>query len=54
VGVELGQLAVILAAFVLVGSWSRGKPWERARVRIPASVAVAAVGLLWAVERVLG
>ena len=54
VGVELGQLAVITLAYLAVGIWGRNKTWYRPRVVIPASAAVAAVGLFWTVQRVLG
>ncbi len=53
VGVELGQLAVVALAFLAVG-WARDKPGYRRYVVIPASLAIAAVGLFWAVERALG
>ena len=52
-GVELGQLAVLLVAFTAVG-WLRHRSWYRQRVVVPASLAIAAMGLYWAVERVLG
>ena len=52
-GVELGQITVILAAFLLIGLPFRNKPWYRRRVVIPLSLAIAAVGLYWAVTRVL-
>lgn len=51
VGVELGQLAVILAAFLLIGIWAGKKPWYRTLVVVPASAAIAVVGLWWAFER---
>ena len=54
VGVELGQLTVITAAYLAVGIWGRIKNWYRPRVVIPASATVAAVGLFWTVQRVLG
>lgn len=54
VGVELGQLAVIGIAFLLVASWARDRPWYRPRIVIPASLAIAAVGLFWTLQRVLG
>lgn len=54
VGVELGQLAVIVLAFLAVGIWGRNKSWYRPRVVIPASAIVAATGLFWTVQRVLG
>lgn len=52
VGVELGQLAVIGLAFLLVASWARRRAWYRRRVVVPASLAIAAVGLFWTVQRV--
>jgi hypothetical protein len=54
VGVELGQLAVIALAYLAVGIWGRNRAWYRPRVVIPASATVAAVGLFWTVQRVLG
>lgn len=53
VGVELGQLAVILAAFLLVGLWFGRKPWYRSVIAIPASLVIAAIGAFWFVERVI-
>lgn len=52
IGVELGQLTVIAAAFLAVGYWFGSKPWYRKAISIPASVAIAAVGAYWVVERV--
>lgn len=52
VGVELGQLAVVGIAFALVG-WALNKTWYRKGIAIPASLAIAAAGLWWTVERTL-
>lgn len=52
-GVELGQLAVILLALLVLGAF-RDRPWYRKRVVVPLSAAIAAVGLFWAVQRTLG
>lgn len=52
VGVELGQLTVIAAAAALT-VWMWKKPWYRARVVIPASALIAAVGLFWFFQRIL-
>ena len=52
-GVELGQLTVILAAFLLIGLPFRNRPWYRRRVVVPLSIAIAAIGLFWAVQRIL-
>jgi hypothetical protein len=54
VGVEAGQLTVIAIALVLFGLPFREKPWYRARIVVPVSVAIAAVGFYWAVQRILG
>ncbi len=54
VGVELGQLTVIAAAFLLIGLAFRNEPWYRRRIVIPCSIAIAAVGLFWFVQRVIG
>ncbi len=51
-GVELGQLAVLAAALACSG-WFRTQRWYRAAVAIPASVAIACVGLYWSIERVI-
>lgn len=52
VGVELGQLAVIVLAFLLVGWW-RHRDWYRARVVVPLSLSISAAGLYWAGERLI-
>lgn len=53
VGVEVGQLAVIAVAFLIVGLWFRNKPWYRKAISIPASCLIALVGVYWIVERTL-
>jgi hypothetical protein len=52
VGVELGQLAVIAGAATLMAMWSRAGRERRLLVR-PASLAIAAVGLFWALQRLV-
>lgn len=54
IGVELGQLAVIAAAYLAVGAWFGRKEWYRSRITIPASLAIACTGLYWTVTRVMG
>lgn len=51
IGVELGQLAVITAAFVAVGLFFRSKHWYRKMIVVPGSAAIAVVGLIWTLER---
>ena len=52
IGVELGQIAVILLAWLLVGKWFAQKSWYKKRVVIPASAAIAAIALFWTIQRV--
>ena len=51
-GVELGQLSVILICFALVGYWFAQKPWYRKVIVVPASAVIAMIGAYWVVERV--
>ncbi|MEP0518621.1 MAG: HupE/UreJ family protein [Hyphomicrobiales bacterium] len=51
VGVELGQLSVILLCFLAVGFWFRSKTWYRPAVIVPGSLVIAAVGTYWFLER---
>ena len=52
IGVEFGQLAVIGIAFAMTG-WFIARPWYRRAIAIPASLAIAAVGAYWVIERTL-
>ena len=52
VGVEAGQLAVIAAAFLLVGKWWGARDWYRARIAVPASIAIACAALYWTIDRI--
>ena len=51
IGVELGQLAVIAVAYVLVGFWGRNREWYRPWVIVPGSLVVSIVGGWWFLER---
>ncbi|MEO8275876.1 MAG: HupE/UreJ family protein, partial [Thermoanaerobaculia bacterium] len=53
-GVELGQLTVIASAWLLLGAWFSKRPWYRRRVVVPGSLAIAAVGIYWFIERTFG
>lgn len=51
VGVEAGQLAVIGAAFLLVGMRYGTRDWYRRRIVVPASLLIACTALYWTVQR---
>jgi len=52
-GVEAGQLAVIAAAFLLVGWHYSNRSWYHGRVVIPASLAIACTAVYWTIERLV-
>ena len=52
-GVELGQLAIILGAYLSIGIWIIRYSWYRARFAVPMSVLIGLVGCYWFVERVI-
>lgn len=51
IGVELGQLAVIAIAMVLVGIWFRNRNWYRPAIAVPVSLVISLIGAYWVVER---
>jgi hypothetical protein len=52
-GVELGQITIIMAAYFLIGKWYKNKVWYRKRIVWPVSVCISCLALYWAVERVI-
>lgn len=52
-GVEFGQLAIIALAALLLWTWAARQTWYRKGTAVPASLAIAAVGAYWVVERTL-
>ncbi|MDX1460120.1 MAG: HupE/UreJ family protein [Xanthomonadales bacterium] len=50
VGVELGQISVIMIAWLLT-AWAFRRAWYRRRIVAPASLAIALAGLWWAIAR---
>ena len=51
IGVEFGQIAVIVIAFMLFGFWFKDKVKYRKFIIIPGSVLISIVGLYWFLER---
>lgn len=50
-GVEAGQLAVIAAAFLILGWFGSRQPWYRSRVVVPISTMIACTAVYWTIER---
>ncbi|MGD2116818.1 MAG: HupE/UreJ family protein [Chromatiales bacterium] len=53
VGVELGQLALILIGFAAVGFWFRQRDWYRTVIIIPGSALIGLTGLYWTYDRLV-
>lgn len=53
VGVELGQLTVILAAYFLLARGFAHKPYYRNYIIIPFSLVIATLALWWVIERTI-
>lgn len=52
IGVELGQITVVLIAFFAVGFWFQSKKWYRERITIPGSVIIAVIASYWTIQRI--
>ena len=50
-GVELGQITVIISAYLLFGKWFGDKPWYRKGIVIPLSAVIAAIASFWTIQR---
>jgi len=50
-GVEAGQLAVIGAAFMLVGWHCANRAWYRSRIVVPVSTLIACTAVYWTIQR---
>lgn len=53
IGVELGQLSVILIAYLLLGKWFGKKTFYHRRIVIPLSLLIACIATYWTVERLM-
>jgi len=52
-GVELGQVAVILIFYFLVARWFRYRSYYRKAIVIPLSAMIGLVAAYWTVERII-
>ena len=50
-GVELGQITVIVSAYLLFGKWFGNKPWYRKGIVIPLSIIIASIACFWTIQR---
>lgn len=52
VGVELGQISVILVCWLAFGLWFSDKTWYRARIVQPLSVLIGLIAIFWTIQRI--
>ena len=52
-GVEIGQLTVVLLAFISLGYWFNKKDYYQISVANPISIIIGLVGAYWFIERVI-
>lgn len=52
IGVELGQIMVLLLLWLLVAFWFADKEWYRRRIVEPISVMSAAIASYWTISRI--
>jgi hypothetical protein len=52
-GVELGQISVILLAFMLFVKWLKEKTWYKKRVVYPISTLIGCIALIISIQRIL-
>lgn len=53
IGVELGQIAVILSVFMLLIIPFKNKAWYRKGIVFPISIIIALIALFWTIQRVI-
>lgn len=53
IGVELGQITIILAAYFLISKWFAEKIWYEERFVYPICTIIGCVALYWTIERIL-
>ena len=53
VGVEFGQLTIVLLAFVFIGYWFNKKDYYESSIAQPISAIIGLIGVFWFIERVI-
>lgn len=51
VGVELGQLSILVGAYLLIGLWFGKREWYKTLVINPASIVIALIAFYWFIDR---
>ena len=53
IGVELGQITIIIVAYFLISKWFSEKIWYQERIVYPLSSMIGCISLYWTIERLL-
>jgi hypothetical protein len=53
IGVELGQITIIIAAWFLLAKWFGNKPFYRKLIVLPVSMIISGIAAYWVVERLI-
>jgi hypothetical protein len=53
IGVEIGQITIILLAYFLIAKWTNKKVWYTTRVVYPVSALIGSIALYWMIERMI-
>ena len=53
IGVELGQITIILTTYFLISKWFSEKSWYKERVVYPISSIIGCIALYWTIQRIL-
>ncbi len=53
IGVEMGQITIILLAYFLISKWFSNKTWYKERIVYPISSIIGCIALYWTIERIL-
>jgi hypothetical protein len=52
-GVEVAQIAILLALWLFLARWASQKPWYNSHVARPVSILIACIAMVWAAERLI-
>jgi hypothetical protein len=50
-GVELGQILVIVLAWLVLAKWFANKPYYRKLIVMPLSIIIGIISVYWIIER---
>jgi hypothetical protein len=53
IGVEMGQISIIIACYLLFGRWFSERVWYRPRLVYPLSAGIALVAAYWTIIRIV-